>query len=301
MSSRDDGHGDYPGADRPGQDGMSGSAETPVDLAAVQADEALVNMLGAGHPVPGDTDAELTRVLVAWRRDVDSEPFGDLVDPDSAAAAIAAGRRSSRRRHPLLGPIAAAAALMVIAFSGVGLVAKSAQPGDQLWGVTQVLYSDYARSVEAAKSVSTDLRAADTALKEGKPLEAKQSLERAQQQLQVIAEAEGRTELATQHHRLEERLQETSPEQAGSATNSDPFTTSTVTPQPAPPPPAILGTTTSESPVKPATPSSPTVDPSSPPTTSTKPSDSDTTQPTPRSAPPPDEETTQAPVSPPGG
>lgn len=302
MSSRDDGHGvPEHGA---GDDGMNGS-DTPVDLAAVQADEALLNMLGGGQRVPGDTDAELTRVLVAWRRDVDSEPFGELVDPDSAAAAIGSARRASRRKHPMLGPVAAAAAVLVIAFSAVGLVAKSAQPGDQLWGVTKVLYSDYARSVEAAKTVSTELNTADTALREGRTLEAKQSLERAQKQLAEIAEAEGRTQLVTQHHRLEEILQEKQPEQAGSAKDSDPSTTSTVSPQPAAPPDAsILGTSVSPEPAEPQ-PSEPAHEPSTAPTTSTAPAEPEpgSSEPSPRSAPPPDDETTQpaAPASPPGG
>lgn len=302
MSRRDDGHGEYPGHERrDAENGMSGPADGPVDLAAVQADEALLNMLGGGQPVPGDTDAELTRVLVAWRRDVDSEPFGELVDPDSAVTAIGTARRSARRKHPMLGPAAAAAAVLVIAFSAVGLVAKSAQPGDQLWGVTKVLYSDYAHSVEAAQMVNTELRAADTALKEGKPLEAKQSLERAQKQLSAISEEEGRTELVTRHHDLEEKLQETSPQQAGSATSADPFTTSTVAPQPAAPP-TVAGTTTSEPPVE-RQQLAPTTQPTSPTTSSTPTTDAEpSSEPSPRSAPPPPAvDTTQAPVPPPGG
>jgi hypothetical protein len=295
MSRNDDGHGVHEyGA---GDDGMNGS-DTPVDLAAVQADEALLNMLGGGQQVPGDTDAELTRVLVAWRRDVESEPFGDLVDPDSAAAAIGTARRASRRRHPMLGPVAAAAAVLVIAFSAVGLVAKSAQPGDQLWGVTKVLYSDYARSVEAAKTVSTELNTADTALKQGRTLEAKQSLERAQKQLAEIAEAEGHTQLVTQHRHLEEMLQEKGPEHAGSSSSSDPFTTSTVAPEPAAPPPAILGTPVSPSGEPQPEPGGQTdQQPSTAPTTSAPSNDlaPGSSEPSPRSAPPPDEPTTQAP------
>lgn len=295
MSRDDDGHGVHEyGA---GDDGMNGS-DTPVDLAAVQADEALLNMLGGGQRVPSDTDAELTRVLVAWRRDVESEPFGDLVDPDSAAAAIGTARRASRRKHPMLGPVAAAAAVLVIAFSAVGLVAKSAQPGDQLWGVTKVLYSDYARSVEAAKTVSTELNTADTALKQGKTQEAKQSLERAQKQLAEIAEAEGHTQLVTQHRHLEEMLQEKGPDHTGSGT-SDPFTTSTVSPEPsAVPPPAILGTPVSPSPAEPQPDQSEQLQrQSSQPTTSAPSNDlaPGSSEPSPRSAPPPDDETTQAP------
>ncbi|MCA1695625.1 MAG: hypothetical protein LC749_13335 [Actinobacteria bacterium] len=83
--------------------------------------------------------------------------------------------------------------MLVIALSAVGLVAKSAQPGDHLWGVTQVLYSDYARSVETAAAVRTELNEANTALRENQPDKARASLQRVQQQLPVIRETEGRT------------------------------------------------------------------------------------------------------------
>ena len=101
---------------------------------------------------------------------MDAEPFRELVDTDTALAAIrAAARRPVRRRNPVFGSLAAAAAVLVIAFSSVGFVAKSAQPGDRLWGVTQVLYGDYARSVETAATVRTELNEARTALKQGDP------------------------------------------------------------------------------------------------------------------------------------
>lgn len=41
-----------------------------VDLAAVQADDALLDMLGSVGRTPADTDGELARVLAAWRREV---------------------------------------------------------------------------------------------------------------------------------------------------------------------------------------------------------------------------------------
>ncbi|MDQ3761540.1 MAG: anti-sigma-D factor RsdA [Actinomycetota bacterium] len=187
----------------------------PADLAAVQADDALLDLLGRAGHTPSDADDELTRVLAAWRREVHAEPVGELVDTNTALAVIRAAQQPVRRRNPVFGSIAAAAAILVIAFSGVGLVAKSAQPGDRLWGVTQVLYSDYARSVEAAVAVRTELEEANTALKEGNPEQAKKKLERVQQQLPVIGEDQGRTDLTAKHRQLEQILAE-SPD-AGSA------------------------------------------------------------------------------------
>lgn len=67
--------------------------DQPVDLAAVQADEALINQL-AGRVVV--TDSALARVLYAWRRDVESEPFPVLAT--DVASRVVVESRSLRRR-----------------------------------------------------------------------------------------------------------------------------------------------------------------------------------------------------------
>ena len=187
----------------------------PVDLAAVQADDALLDLIGRGGHAPADADEELTRVLVAWRHEVHAEPFGELVDTNRALEVIHSACQPVRGRNPLFGSIAVAAAVLVIAFSSVGLVAKAAQPGDPLWGVTQVLYRDYARSVETAAVVRTELNEARTALKAGDPDRARASLQRVQTQLPTIGEGEGRTDLTARHRQLEQMLNE--PPGAGSA------------------------------------------------------------------------------------
>lgn len=180
--------------------------EMPVDLAAVQADDALLDMIGAGH-ASSDADDELTRVLAAWRQEVYAEPVRELVDTSTALAAIrAAARQPARRRNPVFGSIAGAAAVLVIAFSSVGLIAKSAQPGDHMWGVTQMLYKDYARSVETAAAVRTELNEATTALNQGYPERARATLQHIQQQLPAVGEAEGRTDLTARHRQLEQKL-----------------------------------------------------------------------------------------------
>jgi hypothetical protein len=188
--------------------------EMPADLAALQADDALLDLIGSGGHIPTDSDDELTRALAAWRREVHAEPVKELVDTSTALAAIrAAARRPARRRNPVYGSVAAAAAVLVIAFSGVGLVAKSAQPGDHLWGVTQVLYSDYARSVETAAAVRTELNEAKVALNQGHPERARAALAHVQQQLPAIGESEGLTDLTARHRQLEQWLNE--PPEAG--------------------------------------------------------------------------------------
>jgi hypothetical protein len=64
--------------------------ETPVDLAAVQADEDFLNLLGSNGQV---SDDELARILVAWRRAVDSEEIPELISAGEALAVIAVARR----------------------------------------------------------------------------------------------------------------------------------------------------------------------------------------------------------------
>lgn len=260
MSGRDDfSRAGYPDGDH---------YEAPADLAAVQADDALLDMLGRGD-TPTDSSDELTRVLAAWRREVRAEPVDELVDTDTAVAVIRAARRPVRRRNPVFGSIAVAAAVFVIAFSGMGLFAKSAQPNDQLWGVTQVLYPDYARSVETAAAVKTELSAADRALRQGDTQKAKETLKRVQQQLPVIAEAEGRADLATQHRQLEQKLNESpdnGSERPSTAPGSSQSDATSGTPRPETPLPG--GDTSSSTEPTPTT--EPTPKPDS--TTSGKPS-----------------------------
>lgn len=284
-------------------DALGAGNETPVDLAAVQADDALLNMLTGGETGRGAADAELARVLVAWRRDVDAEPVGELVDTDNALAAISAARKPAPRRHPVLGPVAAAAAVLVIAFSGVGLVAKSAQPEDQLWSLTKVLYADYARSVETAQKVRTELEQIDKALAEGKttPAEARESLERVEAQLAVVDEAQGRTELATERKKLEEKLDEMpTPDDAGSPTDPaapelPPSSDAPVAPVPSESP--------SSPPSEPPVQTEPTTEPSDPPTPSVGPVEPapGTSDPSPRSSPPGDATGSTPPETSPNG
>ena len=66
------------------------------DFAAVQADDALLDELGID---PTSSDADVARVLLAWRRDVDAESIPTLVDVDTALALVRArSRRSLARR-----------------------------------------------------------------------------------------------------------------------------------------------------------------------------------------------------------
>ncbi|UMP02095.1 anti-sigma-D factor RsdA [Amycolatopsis sp. EV170708-02-1] len=258
-------------------------AEFAADLSAVQADDALLDALGGSDPKMADDlgDQELNALLLAWRRDIDSEPLAELVDVDTAVVTVktAALARKHGGRRRLLVPVAAAAAVLAIAFAGTGLAAKDAQPGDTLWGLTKVLYADHARSVEAAAAAKLDLEKANLALAGGRLDDARKALDEAQAALSQVTDEENRDQLLEQHRQLSAQLQnpgqqplppdQQSPSQTPVATTPQP------TPQPTAPPTSLPGGgnpgttlpgTTTPSPTPPTTTSEPP-----PPTTSTTP------------------------------
>jgi hypothetical protein len=259
--------------------------DDPIDFSLVHADDAFLDALGAAHPDRDDTlaDDKLAALLISWRQDVDAEPIGDLVDPKLAVATVQAARIRQRRGSRLLAPIAAAAAVLAIIFAGVGLAARDAQPGDTLWGLTRVLYSDHARSVEAAAAVRTDLREAEAALAHGRVAEAKTMLDQARHQLPTVSTEDGKSELAAQHAALVAKLPDnpavgvSPPPEASPTTAPVTGTTGPVTstPDPTTTPPSTTNpttTTTEPSPTTSGTASNPgRVETSSPNTVNTGP------------------------------
>jgi len=248
-----------------GQDDRTPHEPVADDLSAVQADDRLLDALGSATPsVAGSlVDDELNALLLAWRNEVETAPFGELVDTETAIATIQAARPQPVSRHRFLIPLASAAAVLAIAFTGVSLVARDAQPGDALWSLTRVLYSEHAKSIEAAAIINTDLESARLALRDGKVSEAREKLNKVEASLGSVSTADGKAQLEEKHAELQKEL----------ATN-----TSATSPSPTTPP-----VTQPTEPTKPSTPSS---TPSSEPPTTTvpTPSTSSVTPPPPTSA-----------------
>lgn len=246
-----------------------GLVDGPIDFSAVQADDALLDMLRSGETGSGDTgtestltDSQVTDLLVAWRRDIDAEAMPKLVDVDTALQELARARRRTRTGPHRFGvPLASAASVLLVAFGGLGVAVHSAQPGDPLWGLTRVLYADHARSVEAAAAVRTELAKADAALREGRWDEAEESLRRARAQLAIIEPDQGREDLMERHAELMGQLR------------SAPLPPA----EPEAPPPAAASTTdvetTREAPASPSASGSAakTTPPTTPPTSSPPP------------------------------
>ncbi|MET9228776.1 anti-sigma-D factor RsdA [Lentzea sp. NPDC003310] len=174
----------------------------------MQADDRLLDALGSATPGAAGAlgDDDLNALLLAWRNEVETEPFGELVDTDTAIATIQAARPQPVSRHRFLIPLASAAAVLAIAFTGVSLVARDAQPGDALWGLTRVLYSEHAKSIEAAAIINTDLDAARLALREGKVNEAREKLNKVEASLGSVSTADGKAQLEEKHKELAKEL-----------------------------------------------------------------------------------------------
>lgn len=191
-----------------GQDDRAPHEPVADDLSAVQADDRLLDALGSATPGAAGAlvDDELNALLLAWRHEVETEPFGELVDTDTAIATIQAARPQPVSKHRFLIPLASAAAVLAIAFTGVSLVARDAQPGDALWGLTRVLYSEHAKSIEAAAIVRSDLDSARLALREGKVSEAREKLNKIEASLGSISHDDGKAQLEETHKELEKEL-----------------------------------------------------------------------------------------------
>lgn len=95
------------------------------DLSAVQADDLLLDLLGSALPdAPGHlVDDGLNALLLAWRSEVESLGFGDLVDLDTAAATIAYATRNGWNTYATI-RLAILAVLVVATVVALTLTAR---------------------------------------------------------------------------------------------------------------------------------------------------------------------------------
>lgn len=235
----------------------------PVDLAAVRADDALIDALAGGAGAAGDTgaygfggtdDDRLAAILAAWRADIEADPMPELVTLDEAAEAVAAGHESrdrlrSRGRRRM--PFAIAAVAAAVACAGLTVAVHGAMPGDTLWGVSKVFFSERAAGVERVEEVRNRIEAANGALARGDTQAARNELAQANVAIPRVA-PEQRAPLVAERDRVQTSLSNDpepttrEPSSAGSSPRSseatqapEPQDTETPSPEePASPPPA---------------------------------------------------------------
>jgi len=196
----------------------------PVDLAAVRADDALLDAIaggagrldlgpgygfGSGSPATDQADDErLAAVLAAWRADIEADPMPELVGLDEAVEAVTAGHEAhdrvrSRARRRM--PFAVAAAAAILAVAGLTVAVHGSQPGDALFGVNKVLFSEHAEQVQKVEDVRGNLTRAKVAIESGRPEEARRELDAAGVDLPALP-APDRAPLETQRDEVRQSL-----------------------------------------------------------------------------------------------
>jgi hypothetical protein len=177
----------------------------PVDLAAVRADDALLDAIAGGAVTgglgrdedvfgrPGQDDDHLAAILAAWKADIEADPMPELVSLDEAAEAVEAGhqardRRASRARRRM--PFAVAAAAVAVALAGLTVAVHSAQPGDAMFGLTKVFFSQQADNATKAQEARATIEQANQAIRRGDPATAQSLLQSAAGQIQAVQPAD---------------------------------------------------------------------------------------------------------------
>jgi hypothetical protein len=119
----------------------------------------------------------LIELFDIWRDEISSTPLPPVPAIRQASHAVAAGRhRQQRTARPAMF-IAAAICALLIGSAAVG--SRTAEPGDTLWPLASVLWSDRLDSVHSLKEVRDALTEVQDALDAGRPDDAREALMRA--------------------------------------------------------------------------------------------------------------------------
>jgi hypothetical protein len=239
----------------------------PVDLTAVRADDALIDALSGGtggrdgdYGFGSGDDDRLAGILAAWRADVDADPMPELVTLDEASEAVSAGyeshgRRSRAKRRM---PFAIAAAAAVVACAGLTVAVHGAMPGDTLWGVSKVFFSERAATVQRVEDVRGHIVAANDALARGDTTAARAQLQQADIAIPQVA-PEQQAPLVAERDRVQssivsEPARATPAEPSATASPSAPGSTVGSSESTAAPAPEVVAPAEPASPVEPAAP-----------------------------------------------
>jgi len=290
----------------------------PADIAAIRRDDALIDAIAGDGPVETQSseEYELATLLAGWRAEIVSEPLPAGPDFDEVVAAVnreigardalATRRGSSSAPLRLLRPLAGAAALVAAALGGAAVFSYSAEPGDPLWGVKSVVFSEQAESTVARIDTTSSLQRAEELIASGETAEAQQLLESAEVRSSAVTDVGQRDELGDWLRRLTEELNRVIPTEPPplptelplapppetpdtTVVPTEPSPTAPVTTTPSPSPDATTAPSTTPDPTilddpgtgtgtpEPTTPTSPTSAPSTPSPTATTPSPVTTT------------------------
>ncbi|MBB5914712.1 hypothetical protein BJY24_003579 [Nocardia transvalensis] len=203
----------------------------PVDIAAVRRDDALIDAIAGDGPVTTDSTEEyqLATLLANWRAEIVDDPLPAGPDLDAVVAAVnqEIGARQTRvnvgqRNHlRLVRPLMGAAAALALIFGGMTAFSYSAQPGDPLWRVKEVVFSQQAQTTIAQRA-DDDLAKAETLLQQNRPEQAKALLASAGNTATQVDDGKRKNDLEERWNQLWARLNSVAPEIAASLTPPSP-------------------------------------------------------------------------------
>ncbi|MDJ0392700.1 anti-sigma-D factor RsdA [Rhodococcus sp. G-MC3] len=148
----------------------------PVDIAAVRRDDEFIEAIRGDGPIATDDadEYQLALLLANWRSEIVSPalPIGpDLSEVaaavDSEIAAAGLRRRASARSRGLLRPVAGAAAAIALVLGGLVVFSYNSAPGDPLWSVKSVVFSQQADSTAAQIDTTSKLEQAEQLIASG--------------------------------------------------------------------------------------------------------------------------------------
>ncbi|MGK8512009.1 anti-sigma-D factor RsdA [Nocardia asiatica] len=205
----------------------------PVDIAAVRRDDALIDAIASDGPVHTDSAEEyqLATLLADWRAELIAAPMPAEPDLDAIVAAVnqEIGARQVRigahsgGRLRLLRPIMGAAAALALVIGGMTAFSYNAEPGDPLWRVKEVVFSEQAQTTVVQRA-GDDLNEAKTLVSQN-PTQAKVRLERAKESAAQVSDPDKRAELMTEWERLLAELRKYNADLADQLESTVPNTT----------------------------------------------------------------------------
>ncbi|GEE01886.1 hypothetical protein nbrc107696_23320 [Gordonia spumicola] len=174
----------------------------PIDVSAVSHDDGFIDDLAAGRPtaVADETEYDLAVMITAWRMDAlnDPIPAEPTLEQINDAMKVREGRGSLSRRLRI---VSGAAAILAVLGAGLMVMSEGAEPGDPLWAVKQVVFSEQAEQTQARVNVEDSLSAAEDAFRAGDEQKARDLISRAESELGPVGDADM---IAKLRHRIDD-------------------------------------------------------------------------------------------------
>ncbi|MBJ7291041.1 anti-sigma-D factor RsdA [Williamsia sp.] len=181
---------------------------TPIDLASLRADDRLLDALSRnqvpGNGLDGSADYQLASLLAEWRHEIDARPMPAGPTLVEVETEMARTRRAGSRHTALkrLRMVSGAAAVAVVAFGAITVLAQNSNPGDPLWKVKEAMFGSAASQTVASASAQSNLEKAEQALSSGDKREAAQYLVDAQNEVSGMSGDDARQRMQDWAQRL---------------------------------------------------------------------------------------------------